>query len=106
MASFLGQVVGALLCGFGPGETNDLVGEAVPSSRKISLLDHVIDRIFLHARNEENPVLRPAGEKAVVIVGTVHGNDGTRSQVQQSGRLHVVALRLSYYVQQTPNNRK
>ena len=80
MASFLGQVVEALLRGFGPGEAYDLVGEAVPSSRKISLLDHVMNRIFLHARNEENPVLRPAGEKAVAIVGTIHGNDGTKSQ--------------------------
>ncbi len=63
--------------GLWPGQQNDFVGADVAVQRHVARLGDFVDGVLLHAGDEVDPGFGPAGELLVIVVGAVHGHDGS-----------------------------
>ena len=73
------------------GEADYQIGQDVAVLWWFAFLDHLVDGVLLHAGDEEDAVLGPSGEQAIIVVGPVHGDDGARCEADFPGRCDVVA---------------
>ena len=73
------------------GEADNPIGENVAVLWWFAFLDHLVDGVLLHAGDEEDAVLGPSGEQAVIVAGPVHGDNGARCEADFPGRRQVVA---------------
>ncbi len=76
---------------------DDLVAEHLALFRNRTHLNGRVDRVGLHPRDEENPVLRQLPEPHIIVVAAVNGQDRTRFQAQVPGYVQLVIFSLRHH---------
>jgi hypothetical protein len=76
------------------GEPNDLVAENATVLGRFARFNHLVERVVLHAGDEEHPGLGPFREQSVVVVASVIDHDGPGGEAHLVGRLDIMHLAL------------
>src|ERR1700674_3900097 len=84
------QQMRALVLSADASEPDRLISENAAVLRRLMFLDDLELRVVLHPRDEEDLLLGPAGEQAVVVIATVVDDYGARGKRELMGDLHVM----------------
>ena len=79
------------------GQRDDLVAEHVALFWNRAHLDRGVDRIGLHACDEEDPVPRQLPEPHVIVIAAIDGQDRTRFQTQASRHFQFAIFAVGHY---------